>query len=316
MVFELKSLYVEQFFQGQLCQQIKFKCQMSISKKEAEKYAIEKICLLLDTPDSLDNVQELKAQVEKQREIIKNQLKTISSSQIEEAKLAMTLIDKSENHRSKIAHFFKEINSLCKESKHLYDGNYQLIRETIITIRNVRTAKDALENLNSLSKEIEEIDEMFTNESLLVEAHERILKLEKIRDAALKESEEHASYLPIFEKHFASIKDVASRFKDLVFHYLEDFVGLAEDEPATLVSIARIIDAEEQRDAQLLQMYNEELEKISERKTQKSDLLPSVRSSRIGNPKKPELKNYRQQAFKLMSDMIKEKFTDGKLFFF
>eukprot|EP01080_Neovahlkampfia_damariscottae_P000629 gene629-8133_t len=218
---------------------------------QSKAKAIELATKQLNTPDSLKNLKELKASVQKQNEIFKNKLKTVLNGQIEEADVAMKTLKMSTEKHSIVQNYFRQINQTGKHSQELFD-NYSLLRKTIITMSNIKKAKDSLDRILQFGNEINTIyDTLQKDHTQVWSAHERIVKLEEIRDAALAESEQEDYYLEIFKDYFKNINECSERFTNLIFVQTLENDGIiftAQEEPAYLVQIARVIEEEEKRD--------------------------------------------------------------------
>jgi arginyl-tRNA--protein-N-Asp/Glu arginylyltransferase len=123
---------------------------------QSKAKAIELATKQLNSSDSLKNLKELKASVQKQNEIIKNKLKTVLNGQIEEADTAMKTLKSSTEAHSIVQNYFRQINQTGKHSQELFD-NYSLLRRTIITMSNIKKAKDSLDRILQFQNEINSI---------------------------------------------------------------------------------------------------------------------------------------------------------------
>lgn len=173
----------------------------------AVRQATEKACGLLDTPDSLDQLEELRSSILKQQSLVKSQLHTLLSQQVEEARRALQLLQKSDSTISELQtkyfaklfflHFFsfQAMNSIGKQNAEIIE-NYGNIVEVLIMQQNVKLSKSSLQRFLDQAEEIQEIQNLLMkSDDNLLEAHDKITSLEDIRDAALQEVASGTNYL-------------------------------------------------------------------------------------------------------------------------
>lgn len=231
----------------------------------AQRNARERAMGLLHSVSKLDDVSDLIKMHEMQTALVKQRITSITSQQIAEAQRSMQLVQESRECASRVQHKFDEINELTRQTQLLVQ-NYSLVRETLMTLENVKLARTNLEKLLMLQDEIDEIQLLLEDDEGLVEAHERIMQLESIRDAAMLEvamgdhMANRGQYMglaemeSIFNRFFEKIDQVTTQFFNLVFgEYLEDVVNRAEMDPALVVRLAQIIEREEEQDQKKLQ---------------------------------------------------------------
>eukprot|EP01027_Heterolobosea_sp_BB2_P014594 GEZU01020945.1.p1 GENE.GEZU01020945.1~~GEZU01020945.1.p1 ORF type:complete len:668 (-),score=161.25 GEZU01020945.1:99-2102(-) len=168
-----------------------------------------------------------------------------------QAKLAMDILNRSNTYVDIVKNDFATIDQLCRDSQALID-NYKLIREAHIALRNVTAARDWLKRLIKLQEEAKELKHMLENPSYLLEAHEKIQQLEALKDAVMDQLENHPEYAKTFEDHFKIIGEVSHQFFEQIWMTIEEVLELAQDDPASLVRVLRVIEREENMDKEFL----------------------------------------------------------------
>ena len=135
--------------------------------------------------------------------------------------------------------------------------------------------------------------------------------MEEIKDDALREVKAkvtRSDYIDIFEDYFHMIDDIRTRFEDLLWMRIADLEYTAENEPETVVRIARMIDKEEERDQRKLVEYDERLEALRKKKKNKRSDEDDIHESSVLEPK---LRRMKEEFFKRLRQSVSDKFNEA-----
>nr|CAG4719004.1 unnamed protein product [Naegleria fowleri] len=296
---------------------------VSIIKKSSQQNAIESICRLLETPQDLEKLADLKANTQKQVEKLETQVSTLSSTQIEEADQAIQLIkqirgDVREQLDERVENsIFGLMRDLGENNMQLIE-HYDVVSEILLAHNNVRKTIEKLETLTILQDQIRRIKKKlsYENDKYVLSAHEDIIALEEIKDDALSEVKAkitRSDYNDIFEKFFNMIDDIRNRFEELVWLRLSDIEYTAENEPEAIVRIARIIEKEENRDQRKQLEYEDKLEEAKRKKKQgtSNKRLTDSNDSQEKLILKPKLRNMKEEFYKRMRQHVADKYNEA-----
>lgn len=261
----------------------------NLAKTKATNLAIQQF----QSPDSLENLKELQEKLKIQHFITENKLKTVLNAQIDESEIAMLRISQSYDTNSEIEKNFKTIKSKAQQSQ-TYEY-YEQVKRCVITYKNVGKSMDSLGKILELQNEIKNIEEMIEKDYTRVyEAHEKIIKLEEIRDYTLLESSnEHSFYSEVFQDYFKNIDQCSEGFTTFIFQKIleNDGVSTVSNEiPQLLVEIVRVIEEEEKRDLHRMEEMNKKQNQKNEKELERL-----------------KLKKYKERLFQIIDNEIKFK---------
>ena len=135
---------------------------ISIIKKSSQQNAIESICRLLETPQDLEKLDDLKNSTEKQVEKLQTQLTNLAGTQVEEADQAINLMGKirddlnvklNENTENSL---FNMMKVLGENNRQLID-DYHIVSEVLLAHNNIKKTIEKLETLTVLRRKLRKI---------------------------------------------------------------------------------------------------------------------------------------------------------------
>lgn len=134
------------------------------SKGEARQKAITRAEHQLHRPADLQMLPTLIESIKEQNRLIYAQLSAISSSQIEEAKVAKGLLEKSYDTIGTVARCtFQEIQNLSMDTHNLI-YEYEMVRDVNNALSNVKQVRDMLATLMQFKEEVSDIRRVLNRE--------------------------------------------------------------------------------------------------------------------------------------------------------
>jgi len=143
--------------------------------------AIMMIEMQLDSPESLLLIPKLISSYTKQSELIKNQVVNIYSTQIEDARVAVDIVDHSQGDARHINSQVSDIQLLAAETKQLMKMTYPTIQHVNETLQNITTTRDWLQRLLRLKSEVTQLYEIIEREvELLYSAYREQVEIKPL----------------------------------------------------------------------------------------------------------------------------------------
>eukprot|EP00761_Pharyngomonas_kirbyi_P008984 gb/GECH01008999.1/.p1 GENE.gb/GECH01008999.1/~~gb/GECH01008999.1/.p1 ORF type:complete len:907 (+),score=231.97 gb/GECH01008999.1/:1-2721(+) len=219
---------------------------------------------LLITSDILERVGEVKSEMQKQRNAVQSQLRSISNSSLEEAKLSLEILEQSRDNIGIIQTRFSNIDELCRESQKLV-RNYELIKQLYTTYRNIKEARDGLDRILKLKEHAELLNDQLEDEQNLADVHLELQEFDTIKETVQLKAENETDKEIVFGKYIEIVEHLSSNFLHQLqsaFHHAFETV---QSEPEAVVRAVRVVVREEQKDQQLLRAGNENVKRYKQR---------------------------------------------------
>lgn len=152
---------------------------IQIIKKSSYMNAIESICRLLETPQDLEKLGDLKSQAEKQLDKLESQMITLSSTQIEEADQSIQLVAqikgdlKTKLDENEPDTLFSQMKDLGYNNEQLIE-HYDIISEVLLAHNNIKKTIEKLDTLSMLKQQIRRIKKKlaYENDQYFLSAHD------------------------------------------------------------------------------------------------------------------------------------------------
>jgi hypothetical protein len=225
---------------------------------EDESQAIEmarrEIEAVLQDTESLDKVASLKKNYARVRGHLDSQIMRILQSKIDESEDWVSLFKQSVQHINRIEKNFAEIEAECEVCARRVK-QWETIKTFNRARNNVTSSLGELQLLRSLPDDIEELvrdmdDEESRDEGLL-DIHVRLTKLEETRARVISKHLRRELVLPDTHhlvRSFETVHDIVQGFEDIMSDNMKHAIDLAQEAPAVLVRILRVIERQERID--------------------------------------------------------------------
>lgn len=224
---------------------------VSIIKKSSQQNAIESICRLLETPQDLEKLADLKANTQKQVEKLETQVSTLSSTQIEEADQAIQLIkqirgDVREQLDERVENsIFGLMRDLGENNMQLIE-HYDVVSEILLAHNNVRKTIEKLETLTILQDQIRRIKKKlsYENDKYVLSAHEgRCVKfVRKKRERFIISQQIHNFFAHPIHVYMLVVVQIHLYVILVVQNHLQYYVGGTKSSSMLVVIIISIIN--------------------------------------------------------------------------
>lgn len=219
----------------------------------AKEHGINEVVRLLQHPEDLSRLPDIRLEFENRARVAKTSLSSMVQSQVEATRLGMELLDRSHRHILKLQAALDQIDKLCAECSDLIQ-HHDKIKLLSLTHGNVKKVLTEIQDIIELPdhadrcwRDVEEDD------ANLVPAFEKLVVLtgtcENAKQAWQRnyKSKPEVSALATF---LQPVEEVMAQFEERLFLYMDDFLVLAEENPALLVSCVRVVELQELLDAQ------------------------------------------------------------------
>ena len=279
---------------------------------EDEAQAIEmarrEIEAVLQDAESLDKVASLKKNYARVRGHLDSQIMRILQSKIDESEDWVSLFKQSVDHISQIEKNFAQIEAECEVCSRRVK-QWETIKTFNRARNNVTSSLGELQLLRSLPDDIEELvrdmdDEESRDEGLL-DIHVRLSKLEETRARVISKHLRRELVLPDTHhlvRSFETVHDIVQGFEDIMSDNMKHAIELAQEAPAVLVRILRVIERQERIDRWWRQDAAKERRALAE--LQSRGQVPAEMGTQQGYSPK----GWREKAKEWMQTGVEERF--------
>jgi hypothetical protein len=223
-------------------------------ESQAIDMARREIEAVLQDTESLDKVASLKKNYARVRGHLDSQIMRILQSKIDESEDWVSLFKQSVQHINRIEKNFAEIEAECEVCARRVK-QWETIKTFNRARNNVTSSLGELQLLRSLPDDIEELvrdmdDEESRDEGLL-DIHVRLTKLEETRARVISKHLRRELVLPDTHhlvRSFETVHDIVQGFEDIMSDNMKHAIDLAQEAPAVLVRILRVIERQERID--------------------------------------------------------------------
>lgn len=281
--------------------------------------ATTKLAGLLRHADDLDKLPALKAEFQRKKQIVDDQLRVGLQEQLQITQLGITSISDGQRTVALIKEEMTKIDKLCAEAQNMIT-NFPFVDKIAQTHRNfaqVEEMRSSIEGfgpqLDELEVALEDDERDLDNQNNLLSIHYTLTKLRDTRDQAINQVHtsqdagiELINNLQLhggvtLQDHFNRLDSTEARFDLHIQHICENLIELVtESNTGIIVRLALILEQEEKRDIQVRALQDAQKEF--------KDLTSRLQSMNIGQR---EPRNYKQRMIDAITDRAAAKFADS-----
>ncbi|KAI8473445.1 MAG: hypothetical protein J3K34DRAFT_410769 [Monoraphidium minutum] len=216
---------------------------------EAAEAGVGEVVRLLQTPEDLARLSQLRSDTEGRARANQAALGTALGAQVDAARYGLELLDKSHRHIAKLRTCIDDIDRLCGEASALVE-NHDKIRALSLAHLNVSAVLAELSDIVDLPDRAAAVEELVQDDGQLVAAYEGLTVLEGTaanveawrRNASMRRDIcELMSYLD-------RVGDALAGFEARLWGHVRRYRELARSNPRLLVDCARVVEFREQLD--------------------------------------------------------------------
>lgn len=235
---------------------------------DPREIAIIKIKELLRHPDDLaTKIEIVRKRLQQEQAALEAQLKNSSSSQVDDIQTGIQLLDSVSAQTETLKNRLRGITQLHAPSDTM-EEHYQLILEMSKLHSNVTRTKKMVKCFQEWDQHISEVDTIFEAQKQagtispadLLRLHYRLAQLEEFRDeVAFLADNVSPDALRTLDQYFGRLDVQVDYFSDFFWSLVRNIFDYAtSDEGSLIVSIAKIVEAEERADERALHLWHNE----------------------------------------------------------
>ncbi|XP_037086879.1 exocyst complex component 3-like [Pollicipes pollicipes] len=229
---------------------------MNIQKleMEAQHLAWQQVANMLQRPDQLEKVNQYKQRVVRKKNSVEAMLKTAMQSQLDDVKLGLNQLQAALQDIQESRHSLQEIEAALAEVPALLP-QFSDLREESRLHQQYEAAVCTMDFTLMIDKFVERAQKVMQQSTLLA-AHKYLIELERTRDRLLldllRKLGGHSSEVERLKAHFKEVEALSDRLGKQLWLKLSRTLATVRREPQEIVTALRIIEREEQADAELL----------------------------------------------------------------
>eukprot|EP00918_Siedleckia_nematoides_P052359 GHVU01114441.1.p1 GENE.GHVU01114441.1~~GHVU01114441.1.p1 ORF type:complete len:748 (+),score=92.77 GHVU01114441.1:239-2482(+) len=251
---------------------------------EAKATARKHVANMLQRPDQLDKVDQIRRRVARKKTSLEAMLKTAVHSQLDGVQTGLNQLHTALRDIQEIKQGLDKIDSTYRDISSLQDRLHK-VREENFHHSQLVAAVDNMKHIFTVPENVKKCDD-FIAESKLLHAHKYLTDLESSRDELLFELHKQPNHSPTDKNtvlhYFGEVRNVSESLGKQLWLILQRTLMTVRREPTIIVSVLRIIEREERIDL------------IWNKKYEQHNFLPP------GRPKRWKLRAY---------DVLKEAVT-------
>lgn len=221
---------------------------------EAKAKASKHVANLLQRPDQLEKVEQIRKRVARKKGSVEAMLKTAVQSQLDGVRTGLSQLQNAlEDIREikasldEIDHSYRSIAGLGEELKE--------VREENSRHSQLAAAVENLKHIFNVPESVKKTED-FINDGKLLHAHKTLTELEMARDDLLFELHKQAQQSPTdrhtVNHYFAAVEKLGDSLAKQLWLILGRAIVSIRREPTIIVTVVRIIEREERMDAVML----------------------------------------------------------------
>ncbi|RDD36949.1 Exocyst complex component 3 [Trichoplax sp. H2] len=260
---------------------------MEQTSSEAAENAIKYVASLLRRPDELDLLDRHFRTALRKKTTLESRLKAAVQTQLDDAQQGLGTLQSTVDDVQSIRDSFLDIDNLYGKCIAV---DSKLIDIKLITSQHLQlsAAKDHLNYIFALPESIERTQALI-NDGRLLEAHKRLVELERARDELLFEVHKLPEHTELDKQvimdYFSKIAPLSTKLSKQLWVVLQRALNIVRTESALLVTALRIIEREERSDRKAVE------------KEKDSGFCP---------PDRP--KCYRKKALEVLEKSVRDRF--------
>ncbi|XP_065178512.1 exocyst complex component 3-like [Sycon ciliatum] len=263
---------------------------MDFQESDGMENAARRVAHLLQRPEHLEKVDQLRRKFTRQKAAVDARLKTAVQTQLDDVKTGLNKLKSALEEVQEIKGSMSDIDAQYGSCQEL-ERHIKQIRDAHWQHSQLAAAVDHLKHIYTVPTVVTEANEMIQNSNLLA-AHQKLHELENTRDELLyqmhKSSEDTADVRSVNQpllRYFEPVKELSSTLGAQMWFILQRLLHTVRNSPALAVTTFRIIEREERADA-----YAEERRK----------------NSGFQSPDRP--KNWREKALSTIDNAVMNRF--------
>ena len=222
------------------------------SEADAIEDAVNEVADLLHDGKSLDMIEQHIYRMRRKKEMVETRLKEAVEAQLRGVRTGLFNLQKVMREANDISVSMKEVNGLYRDLNGQLGENAKEIKDTRKVHKEHALLNCYLQNLYNFKDDVKQVHAMLNDDDLL-QAHEILMKLEDCRNGIYKEvmnesiEEEKREKV---EDFFSGLEELNVEFRQKIHFFLTRALNsIRSCNTWKLVSILRIIEREEKRDA-------------------------------------------------------------------
>lgn len=233
--------------------------ELASMEMEAKERARKHVANLLQRPDQLEKVEQIRKRIARRKGSVEAMLKSAVQSQLDGVKTGL----------SQLHHALRDIRDI-RQSLDEIDKTYQSIADLGVKLKDLREESSrhgqlaaAVDNLMSIFNVPETISrcEELISEGKLLHAHKYLSELESSRNDLLYELQKQPNQTPtdrdLVLKYFADMDRPVELLSKQLWLVLHRTIISVRMEPTIIVTVLRIIEREERTDAVMAKQYEQ-----------------------------------------------------------
>jgi len=270
--------------------------------------AIPRIADLLRTPDDLEKLSSLKAEMARKKADVDARLREGLSQHLETTQNGMSTLAEGQKLVGQIKDEMKSIHDLCEQAQAIRKDFPQIdylarVHRNFEATRAMQTGLDSFErDCNEVLDLLEADEQDEQNQPNLLEAHMKITRLRDFRDEALDQisKAKDDSLQHTLQEWFAPLDRAIETFDGHVGVICMDVLNLVQQgNDGLVVRLALVLHAEEKND--------ERVQALLDAQKDHQDLVSKFTSFTIG-PK--SIRGYKQKFLKAVELVVQQKFQE------
>lgn len=226
---------------------------------EARKRAKIQVANLLQRPDQLEKVEQIRRRVARRKGSVEAMLKSAIQSQLDGVKTGLTQLSTALKDIQEIKQNLDEVDETYNTIAGLGD-KLKGIREENSRHSQLAAAMDNLTHIFNVPEMIVKCTDLIS-EGKLLHAHKFLSELETSRDELLYELHRQASQSPtdrnMVMQYFSGLENLSKSLSKQLFLILERTIMSVRMEPTIIVTVLRIIEREERLDTLTAKRYEQ-----------------------------------------------------------
>ncbi|KAI8463893.1 MAG: component of the exocyst complex [Monoraphidium minutum] len=218
---------------------------------EAAEAGVGEVVRLLQTPEDLARLSQLRSDTEGRARANQAALGTALGAQVDAARYGLELLDKSHRHIAKLRTCIDDIDRLCGEASALVE-NHDKIRALSLAHLNVSAVLAELSDIVDLPDRAAAVEELVADDSQLVAAYEGLTVLEgtaaNVKEAWRRNASKRRDIGELMS-YLDRVGDALAGFEARLWGHVRRYRELARSNPRLLVDCARVVEIQEQLDA-------------------------------------------------------------------
>ncbi|XP_043191620.1 exocyst complex component 3-like [Amphibalanus amphitrite] len=220
---------------------------------EAQRLALQQVANMLQRPDQLEKVDQYKQRVIRKKNSVEAMLKTAMQSQLDDVKLGLNQLQAALHDIQESRQSLQEIEAALEEVPALLP-QFSELREESRLHQQYEAAVCTMDFTLMIDKFVERAQKVMDQGTLLA-AHKYLIELERTRDRLLidllRKLGGHSSEMERLKAHFKEVEALSDRLGKQLWLKLSRTLATVRREPQEIVTVLRIVEREEQADAEL-----------------------------------------------------------------